>query len=130
MTAGEPPRLIAEGTMLGRNSAVGKCRRAPENDRGSCLPRGVSAAGAARHRAEILVQPAQQIDQHLALVLAQTRQQPPLALERRNDHLVMGGAAPCRQRDRMGPAVVWVGADRDLSALLQARKRPTYRALV
>jgi len=31
MTAGEPPRLIQEETMLGRNGAVGKRRRMPES---------------------------------------------------------------------------------------------------
>src|SRR5437870_110541 len=101
------------GNMLGRSGAVGKRRRMSENGKGSRLTRDLSAAGAAGYCAEIFVQSAQQVDQHLPLVLVEARQQASLAFEGGDDHLVMGGAALGRQRDRMGAAVFRVGADRD-----------------
>ena len=105
-------------------------RRMPENDGERRVARGLSGLGAAGHRAEIFMQAAQQVDQHLALVLVQTRQQAPFALECRDDHLVMDRAALRRQRDRMGAPVVGIGADRDQPPLFQAGQRPTHRALV
>lgn len=58
--------------------------------------------------AQIVVQPPQEVDQHFALVAAQAGQKPALAIERGDDDLVMRSAPLCRQRDRVGAAVVRV----------------------
>ncbi len=60
----------------------------------------------ARDRTKIVVDPPQQVDQDLLLLLAEARQQPAFAIERDDDHLVMSCAPFRRQRDRMTAAVV------------------------
>ena len=90
----------------------------------------LGSLAARRDGTEIVVQPPEQVDQHLLLVPGQARQQPPLALEGRHDHPVVGGAALCRQRDRVGAAVIGIGADRDQSPFFEAGERPAHRALV
>lgn len=84
----------------------------------------------AGHCAQIFVQAPQQIDQHLLLAFVQARQQSPLPLECRNDHLVMRRASLRRQRDRMRATIPGVLSDGDQAALPHDGQRATDRALV
>ena len=89
-----------------------------------------SRAGRTGHRAEIFVDAAQQVDQHLPLILLQARQQPAFALEGCDDDLVVRRASLRGQRDRMAAAVVRVGSDGDEPASLHQRQVPAHRTLV
>src|SRR5450631_1914054 len=80
----------------------------PAMARSSQLARS-SRLARVRHGAEIVVDAAQQVDQDLLLLVFQARQQPAFALERGNDHLVMGSATLRRQRDGVAAAVVRIG---------------------
>ena len=89
-----------------------------------------SGIGRTGHRAEIFVDAAQQVDQHLPLILLQARQQPAFALEGCDDDLVVRRASLRGQRDRMAAAVVRVGSDGDEPASLHQRQVPAHRTLV
>src|SRR3979409_391525 len=68
----------------------------------------VATAGFARRsdRIEIIVDAAQQADQHLPFVLAKAGEQAPLALKRGDNHVVMCCVPLERQRDRMRSRVL------------------------
>ena len=106
-------RLFQGGIMFG-NAAAGDRRtaalaiRIDEARRLAPVASGPVLRTAVSDSAQIVVQPPQEVDQHFALVAAQAGQKPALAIERGDDDLVMRSAPLCRQRDRVGAAVVRV----------------------
>ena len=82
------------------------------------------------HGAQVFVEPPQQVDQRLPLAFVQARQQLLLALERRHDDLVVGGAALRGERNGVSAAVIGVRADLDQPALIHRSQRPAHRSLI
>ncbi len=83
-----------------------------------------------RHGAKAGVDPPEQINQCFPLILSKTGQQPALALQRRDNHFVVGGTSFARQRNRVAAAVARIGLDRDQVALFHHGQSAADRALV
>lgn len=73
---------------------------------------------------DVIVQPPQQLDQHLSFALIQARQQSAFALQGCDNHSIVDGATLCRQRDRMRAPVAWIGTDCQQPAALQSGQSP------
>src|SRR5271157_4062510 len=99
---------IAKGERWTAPTSIGIDELSLTRATGAVVSRAVAGDGA-----EIVVQAPQQIDQNFPLVAAQAGEQPTLALECGNDHLIMRRASLRGQRDHMGAAVIGVGADRN-----------------
>jgi len=82
------------------------------------------------HRAEIFVNPPQQLDQDFPFVLVEAGQQSAFAIERGDDDLVVRRASPRGQRNRMAAAVVRRGPDRNQAAFLHRGQGAAHRAFV
>jgi hypothetical protein len=91
-------------------------------------PRGLRAV--AGDRPDIIVQAAQEIDQHFLLIFRQARQQTAFPVKRNRDHSVMGGAAFRCKRYGMGTRVVDVSPDGDQAAFFHFGERAADGALV